>query len=246
MSHRLYCIPAGQRSMPLGQSVIGTPRWLVGFTSDGKEVNVELTNTHVCPEDCPSTAVWVAIFHDTCLPYLDLRKSLSVECTGLGGADLNSPIPWDLLIRTSRHHEEVYGPSLARLECPGAYNQENVMYVGLRLTKTIHEFLMLHCFAIDSAQIWDDLDSMRYLTFAHAPTRRARAFRAHLWVWQSCSWWRMSLLLLDRALLERWRLRLLSWRKNQVKERQRQLAEEAFKESPHLHWWRVHASHGNL
>ena len=101
-----------------------------------------------------------------------------MECTGLGGSDLNSPNPWDLLIRTGRHHEEVYGPSLARLEFPGAYNQENVMYVGLGLTKATHEFVILHYFATDSAQIWDDLDSMSYLTFVHAPTRRAKALRA--------------------------------------------------------------------
>ena len=164
MAHKLYCIPAGLQSMPLLQSVSAAPKWLVGYTREGKEVNVEL--------------VWVAIFQDTCLPHLDLRKSLSVECTGLGGSDLNSPNPWDLLIRTGRHHEEVYGPSLARLEFPGAYNQENVMYVGLGLTKATHEFVILHYFATDSAQIWDDLDSMSYLTFVHAPTRRAKALRA--------------------------------------------------------------------
>ena len=178
MAHKLYCIPAGQQTMPLPQSVNASPKCLVGFTSEGKEVNVELTNTHLCLGTCTDTEVWVAIFLDTGLPYLNLRKSLSVECTGLGGADLNSPDPWDLLIRTGRHHEEVYGPSLARLEFPGAYNQQNVMYVGLGLTKATHEFVILHYFATDSAQIWDDLESMRDLTFVHAPTRRAKALRA--------------------------------------------------------------------
>ena len=37
---------------------------------------------------------------------------------------------------------------------------------------------MLHYFATDSAQIWDDLESMRNLTFVHAPTRRAKALLA--------------------------------------------------------------------
>ena len=37
---------------------------------------------------------------------------------------------------------------------------------------------MLHYFATDSAQIWDDLESMRNLTFVHAPTRRAKAVLA--------------------------------------------------------------------
>ena len=52
------------------------------------------------------------------------------------------------------------------------------MYVGLGLTKATHEFVMLHYFATDSAQIWDDLESMRNLTFVHAPTRRAKAVLA--------------------------------------------------------------------
>ena len=178
MGHQLYRIPAGQQTMPLPQSVNASPKCLVGFTGEGKEVSVELTNTHLCLGSCTDTDVWVAIFLGTCLPYLNLRKSLSVECTGLGGADLNGPYPWDLLIRTGRHHEEVYGPSLARLERPGLYNQQNVMYVGLGLTKATHEFVMLHHFATDSAQIWDDLESMRNLTFVHAPTRRAKALLA--------------------------------------------------------------------
>ena len=56
-------------------------------------------------------------------------------------------------------------PPLRGLSSRGrtAYNQENVMYVGLGLTKATHEFVMLHYFATDSAQIWDDLDSMDYI-----------------------------------------------------------------------------------
>ena len=89
MGHQLYRIPAGQQTMPLPQSVNASPKCLVGFTGEGKEVSVELTNTHLCLGSCTDTDVWVAIFLGTCLPYLNLRKSLSVECTGLGGADLS-------------------------------------------------------------------------------------------------------------------------------------------------------------
>ena len=113
---------------------------------------------------------------DTCLPYVELRKKLFVECTGLGGAELGSPTPWDLLIRTGRHHEEVYGPSLARLELAGLANETLVQYVGLGLTKASHQFLMLHYFATDSAKVWDDLDATQDLVFPHAPTRRAHAY----------------------------------------------------------------------
>ena len=132
----------------------------------------------VCLEEISDSDVWVALLVDTCLPYL--RKKLFAECTGLGGAELGSPAPWDLLVRAGRHHEEVYGPSLARLEGAGLANETLVQYVGLGLTKASHEFLMLHYFATDSAQVWDDLDATQDLVFPHAPTRRAHAYQALL------------------------------------------------------------------
>ena len=52
--------------------------------------------------------------------------------------------------------------------------------VGLGLTKAAHEFLMLHYFATDSAQIWDDLDATEDLVFPYAPARRTRAYKALL------------------------------------------------------------------
>ena len=136
--HRLYRFSEGQCSQPLCQPAAGGPQCLVGYTRDGREVNASVEGNQVLGT------------------FMELRKTLAVECTGLGGAELNSPTPWDLLVRTGRHHEEVYGPSLARLEFPGAFNKENVSYVGLGLTKATHEFVMLHYFATDSAQIWDD------------------------------------------------------------------------------------------
>ena len=48
MGHQLYRIPAGQQTLPLPQSVNASPKCLVGFTGEGKEVSVELTNTHLC------------------------------------------------------------------------------------------------------------------------------------------------------------------------------------------------------
>ena len=39
---------------------------------------------------------------------------------------------------------------------------------------------MLHYFATDSAQIWDDLDATQDLVFPHAPARRAHAYQALL------------------------------------------------------------------
>ena len=63
---------------------------------------------------------------------------------------------------------------------PGAFNEANVQFVGLGLTKASHEFLMLHYFATDSAQIWDDLDATHELVFPHALARRAHAYQALL------------------------------------------------------------------
>ena len=93
------------------------------------------------------------------------------------------PLAWlceSCLIRTERHHKEVYGFSLARLEFAGLANETLVQYVGLGLIKASHKFLMLHYFATDSAQIWDDLDATQDLVFSHAPARRAHAYEALL------------------------------------------------------------------
>ena len=86
MRHQLYRIPAGQQTLPLLQSVNASPKCLVGFTGEGKEVSVELTNTHLCLGSCTDADVWVAIFLGTWLPYLNLRKSffffLIAGCNG--------------------------------------------------------------------------------------------------------------------------------------------------------------------
>ena len=141
MSHCLYTFRAGQRSQPLSQPVTGAPNaWSALLAMGGRQMR--RSQIPMCAlARSPTTTVWVAFLNDACLPHMELRKTLAVECTGLGGADLNSPTPWDILVRTGRHHEEVYGPSLARLEFPGAFNQENVMYVGLGLTKARENLL---------------------------------------------------------------------------------------------------------
>ena len=84
VSHCLYSFQAGQCSQPLSQPAAGSPQCLVGFTCDGREVNAAITDTHVCLSEAPTTTVWVAILSDACLPFMELRKTLAVECTGLG------------------------------------------------------------------------------------------------------------------------------------------------------------------
>ena len=56
----------------------------------------------------------------------------------------------------------------------------------------------------------------RWYQLSQLPPIAGASLQVPLWDWQSCSWWRMSLLLLDRALLERWPLRLLSWQSSRL------------------------------
>ena len=79
-------------------------------------------------------------------------KKVEVECTGLGGHDLGGPIPWHLCIRTDKFKQGIYGPSIACLEGSLSGGQQQAKCeVALGLTKAMHEFLILHYFATDSA-----------------------------------------------------------------------------------------------
>ena len=178
--HRLFNVPAGQVAIPLSIPLKAGQGRHRHFARDGREVPVTVETYQVSLDEVVDSDVSVALLVDTCLPFVEVRKLLRIECTGLGGSDLGSPVPWDILVRTGLHHEEVYGPSLARMELVGVYDQATVQYVGLGLTKAAHEFLMLHYFATDSAQIWDDLDATQDLVFPDAPARRTRAYKALL------------------------------------------------------------------
>ena len=178
LRHRLYRIPAGQLSVPVVKECPVLGGRVAAHNREGLAVSAAILNAAVCLDETASSDVWVS--DDSGCPYVAMRRTVAVECTGLGGADLHSPNPWGLLVRTGCHHEEVYVPSLARLEDARVVNQCNVQYVGLGLTKASHEFLMLHYFATDSSQIWDDLDSLAEIVFPHAPSRRAHAYHAFL------------------------------------------------------------------
>ncbi len=108
MLERLYRFPEGQLSMPLCLPISGGPHRLVGYACDGREVMASVDGHQVSLAEVADATVWVALLVDTCLPCVELRKTLAVECTGLGGAELGSPTPWDLLkdllVRTGRHH----------------------------------------------------------------------------------------------------------------------------------------------
>ena len=91
-------------------------------------------------------------------PDRKLPDIIRIDCTGLGGHDLGGPLPWHICVRTDRHGQNIYGPSLATLETTVHHPQRRPRHiVALGLTKAMHEFLTLHYFAIDSAAGWDDL-----------------------------------------------------------------------------------------
>ena len=71
---------------------------------------------------------------------------------------MSGPIPWHICVRSDRHGQNIYGPSLATVEATVHYSQRRPRHiVALGLTKAMHEFLTLHYFAIDSAAGWDEL-----------------------------------------------------------------------------------------
>ena len=81
-----------------------------------------------------------------------------VECSGLGGGDLNLAQPWHVCVKTNKHKQQVYGPSLALVEeSLRLSDHSTVHYTGLGLTKSLQEFLVLHHYATDSAASWYSL-----------------------------------------------------------------------------------------
>ena len=87
---------------------------------------------------------------------------LHIEATGLGGRDLGYPERWDLSLRSDPEGQQVYGPSLANVEIiavedDGGSGKRTKHVSALGLTKATNEFLVLHYFAIDSAEAWDEI-----------------------------------------------------------------------------------------
>ncbi len=81
-----------------------------------------------------------------------------VDCSGLGGGDLNLAQPWHVCVKTNKHKQQVYGPSLALVEeSVRLSDHSTVHYTGLGLTKSLQEFLVLHYYATDSAASWYSL-----------------------------------------------------------------------------------------
>ena len=117
-----------------------------------------------------------------CLPkrrYAPVTRNcpLLIECTGLGGPGLQSPHQWHVCVRTGNNQENVYGPSMATVEQTKKSGDRDVHVVALGLTKITHEFLVLHCYACDSAELWNALPSLQSCEVMRADRRRKGRLR---------------------------------------------------------------------
>ena len=170
--------------------------------ADAQKLLTPLENIVVEAESTQGTVVWSSTHKDhpaipegslplklVVRPEHDIQRhlpdTLHVEATGLGGRDLTHPIPWDISIRSDKEGQSVYGPSLAPLEktvfvnnnCGGT---ETLQVSALGRSKAVHEFLVLHYFALDSAKHWDEVLShvLPTVTLPGAKARRATALEA--------------------------------------------------------------------
>ena len=111
----------------------------------------------------------------------DDPQLVNIDCTGLGGHDLSGFKDYDICLRTDKHSQSIYGPSVTPLESPGRDGTHQVTLVALGGSKAMHEFLVLHYLATDSAREWDVfLDScLPVCTWVRAGSRRALALHMY-------------------------------------------------------------------
>ena len=64
---------------------------------------------------------------------------VNIDCTGLGGHDLGFK-DYDICLRTDKHSQSIYGPSVTPLESPGRDGTHQVTLVALGGSKAMHEF----------------------------------------------------------------------------------------------------------
>ena len=121
------------------------------------------TRNSVCfPEPQPNDFPLRLLVHPETRDQSHMPDVLHIEATGLGGRDLGYPERWDLSLRSDPEGQQVYGPSLANVEIiavedDGGSGKRTKHVSALGLTKATNEFLVLHYFAIDSAEAWDEI-----------------------------------------------------------------------------------------
>ena len=82
----------------------------------------------------PSGGVHVHIRPQTagvCSSSFEDPQLVNIDCTGLGGHDLGGVKDFDICIRTDKHSQSIYGPSVTPLESPGRDGTHQVSLVAL-------------------------------------------------------------------------------------------------------------------
>ena len=74
----------------------------------------------------------------------------------LGGSDLPSLNKADITVRTDKHKQNIYGPSMTTVESvTKCHIFGKTAATALGISKAAHEFLVLHYFATDSIIYWN-------------------------------------------------------------------------------------------
>ena len=96
-------LPPGRQSILLidkqGKEFIGRAVTSLRFEG-GKGVELPV-DMHIVHESAPDRG---------------LPDVIRIDCAGLGGHDLGGPEPWHVCLRSDRHGQNIYGPSLAPIE----------------------------------------------------------------------------------------------------------------------------------
>ena len=103
-------------------------------------------------------------------------KKRTLEATGLGGSDLSFPDKAEITVRTDRHKQNIYGPSMTTVEpVADCHIFGKTAITALGISKAAHEFLVLHYFATDSIIYWNSFlhEVMPLLQLPDAAVRRA-------------------------------------------------------------------------
>ena len=83
-------------------------------------------------------------------------RKCTLDATGLGGNDLPSLTKADITVRTDKHKQNIYGPSMTTVESvTKCHIFGKTATTALGISKAAHEFLVLHYFATDSIIYWN-------------------------------------------------------------------------------------------
>ena len=83
-------------------------------------------------------------------------RKITLDATGLGGSDLPSPSKADIIVRTDKHKQNIYGPSMSTVETvTKSHAWGRTVSTALGISKAAHEFVVLHYFATDSIPFWN-------------------------------------------------------------------------------------------